>query len=124
MKYRVTHETAYAYGDAVPVCQNVVHLTPRDTARQICRSRPVQTRCLQWAISIGADDGIWGGLSEEERRSPRRRQRSGRNRATDQRTPPPPDVLAAQTASRQRTTNAAAALPPHAHRTDPSRPSS
>lgn len=38
MKYRVAHETIYNYGDAVPVCHNVVHLTPRDTSRQICRS--------------------------------------------------------------------------------------
>lgn len=38
MRYRVTHETAYAYSDAVPVCQNVVHLTPRDTPRQSCRN--------------------------------------------------------------------------------------
>jgi transglutaminase-like putative cysteine protease len=38
MKYRVAHETVYTYGDAVPVCQNVVHLTPRDTQRQICRN--------------------------------------------------------------------------------------
>lgn len=38
MKYRVSHETSYNYGDAVPVCHNYVHLTPRDTARQICRN--------------------------------------------------------------------------------------
>jgi transglutaminase-like putative cysteine protease len=38
MRYRVIHETSYAYADPVPVCQNMVHLTPRDTARQICRN--------------------------------------------------------------------------------------
>ncbi len=38
MKYRVTHDTSYNYSDAVPVCHNFVHLTPRDTAWQICRN--------------------------------------------------------------------------------------
>ncbi|HTN74186.1 MAG TPA: transglutaminase family protein [Pirellulaceae bacterium] len=38
MKYRVAHDTTYNYGDAVPVCHNYVHLTPRDTPRQVCRS--------------------------------------------------------------------------------------
>jgi transglutaminase-like putative cysteine protease len=38
MKYKVAHETVYTYGDAVPVCQNVLHLTPRDTQRQVCRN--------------------------------------------------------------------------------------
>ena len=110
-------ELFFPIGSASPA------LAQLERARQICRSRPVQTRCLQWAISIGADDGIWGGLSEEERRSLRRRQRSGRNRATDQRTPLPPDVLAAQTASRQRTANVTAALPRQGQRIDISRSS-
>jgi WhiB family redox-sensing transcriptional regulator len=110
-------ELFFPIGSASPA------LAQLERARQICRSCPVQTRCLQWAISIGADDGIWGGLTEEERRSLRRRQRSGRNRAIDQRTPQPPDVLAAQAASRQRTADSAAALPPHGHRVDASRPS-
>lgn len=44
MKYRVTHETAYAYSDAVPVCQNVVHLTPRDTPRQFCRNHKLSIK--------------------------------------------------------------------------------
>ena len=48
-------------------------LAQLERARQICRSCPVQARCLEWAIDIGADDGIWGGLNEEERRSLRRR---------------------------------------------------
>lgn len=44
MRYRVTHETAYAYSDAVPVCQNVVHLTPRDTPRQFCRNHKLSIK--------------------------------------------------------------------------------
>jgi WhiB family transcriptional regulator, redox-sensing transcriptional regulator len=108
-------ELFFPIGSASPA------LAQLERARQICRSCPVQTRCLEWAISTGADDGIWGGLNEEERRSLRRRQRSRRNRTTDQRTPLPPDVLAAQTASRQRTANVIAALPPPGHRVDISR---
>ena len=76
-------ELFFPIGSASPA------LAQLERARQICRSCPVQTRCLEWAISIGVDDGIWGGLNEDERRSLRRRQRSGRSRATDQRHPCP-----------------------------------
>jgi transglutaminase-like putative cysteine protease len=34
MKYKVTHSTAYYYSEPVPLCHNVVHLMPRETARQ------------------------------------------------------------------------------------------
>jgi len=34
VKYTVTHTTQYFYGEPVPLCHNVVHLKPRDTARQ------------------------------------------------------------------------------------------
>ena len=37
MKYRITHLTQYGYSTATPVCHNLVHLTPRQTARQRCR---------------------------------------------------------------------------------------
>jgi transglutaminase-like putative cysteine protease len=30
MHYKITHSTTYTYGDAVPVCQNEVRLTPRE----------------------------------------------------------------------------------------------
>jgi transglutaminase-like putative cysteine protease len=36
MKYKISHTTVYEYTDAVPVCQNVLHLTPRTTPRQRC----------------------------------------------------------------------------------------
>ena len=36
MKYRVTHTTDYHYGEAVPLSHNLMHLRPRDTARQLC----------------------------------------------------------------------------------------
>ncbi len=36
MKYKITHTTTYHYSDSVPVCHNIVHLTPRATASQTC----------------------------------------------------------------------------------------
>ena len=37
MLYRVVHTTHFSYSHPVPLCQNELHLTPRDTARQSCR---------------------------------------------------------------------------------------
>lgn len=34
--YKITHTTSYLYGETVPVCHNVVHLTPRTTEWQTC----------------------------------------------------------------------------------------
>jgi transglutaminase-like putative cysteine protease len=34
VKYRITHTTAYSYGETVPLCHNVAHLKPRTTPRQ------------------------------------------------------------------------------------------
>jgi transglutaminase-like putative cysteine protease len=36
MKYHISHKTEYFYGEAVPLCHNVVRLRPRDTHRQTC----------------------------------------------------------------------------------------
>jgi transglutaminase-like putative cysteine protease len=36
MKYKVHHTTRYEYDAAVPFCQNIVYLTPRDTPYQHC----------------------------------------------------------------------------------------
>jgi transglutaminase-like putative cysteine protease len=36
MKYKITHTTTYSYSDPVSICQNQVHLTPRDGTRQSC----------------------------------------------------------------------------------------
>jgi transglutaminase-like putative cysteine protease len=37
MRYNIRHTTLYSYTDPVPVCHNLVHLAPRDTAAQSCR---------------------------------------------------------------------------------------
>lgn len=84
-------------------------LAQLEQARQVCRSCPVRLACLEWAINVGADDGIWGGLSELERQGLRRR-RSGRRTGKDARNDA---VLTAQMASRLRTQNAASALERH-----------
>lgn len=35
-RYRVVHETDYAYGSAVPLSQQLLHLSPRDLPWQVC----------------------------------------------------------------------------------------
>lgn len=49
MRYRITHTTKYAYSEAVPICQNKVHLHPRTDNFQSCHGYrliilPVPTR--------------------------------------------------------------------------------
>ncbi|MFI7708054.1 WhiB family transcriptional regulator [Nonomuraea sp. NPDC049480] len=48
---------------------------PEERARRICHACPVQAACLDWALSTGEPDGVWGGTTPEERRRIRSRQR-------------------------------------------------
>jgi transglutaminase-like putative cysteine protease len=41
MRYRVRHETVYRYGGDVAHSHQLLHLTPRDSANQSCRSRTI-----------------------------------------------------------------------------------
>ena len=41
MRYRVRHQTVYRYGGCVAHSHQLLHLTPRDSANQICRSRTI-----------------------------------------------------------------------------------
>lgn len=43
-----------------------------DRAKQLCRSCPVRTPCLDFALRHGLAFGIWGGTTGEERRVMRR----------------------------------------------------
>ena len=52
-----------------------------DKAKRICQACPVRTRCLAWALDLGAASGIWGGTTEIERRAMRRAANRQRNRA-------------------------------------------
>ncbi|NJP88621.1 WhiB family transcriptional regulator [Nonomuraea sp. FMUSA5-5] len=39
-----------------------------EQARRICQGCPVRAICLDWALSTGEPDGMWGGTTPEERR--------------------------------------------------------
>jgi WhiB family transcriptional regulator, redox-sensing transcriptional regulator len=41
-------------------------------AKAVCRRCPVMTQCLEWALKIKQDVGVWGGMDEDERRVLRR----------------------------------------------------
>ena len=38
-------------------------------AKGICAMCPVRRECLEYALRIGEQHGIWGGLTESERRA-------------------------------------------------------
>lgn len=46
-------------------------------AASICHDCPVRRPCLAWALVVGEDFGVWGGLSPAERRPLRRRLAAG-----------------------------------------------
>lgn len=41
IRYKVTHSTTYDYADVVPVCHNLVHLTPRSLPHQLVESSEI-----------------------------------------------------------------------------------
>lgn len=41
---------------------------PAEPARQICAGCPVRQPCLEYALSHGIKNGIWGGLTDRDRR--------------------------------------------------------
>lgn len=41
-------------------------------AKRVCGGCPAVTRCLDWALSTGQDEGVWGGTTPAERRALRR----------------------------------------------------
>ena len=43
-----------------------------EKAKRICRTCPVRTRCLSWALDQAVSSGIWGGTTEDERRAIRK----------------------------------------------------
>ncbi|MGW1893908.1 WhiB family transcriptional regulator [Streptomyces sp. NPDC002004] len=42
-------------------------------AKSVCERCPVVDQCLQYALDLGQNSGVWGGRSEDERRALRRR---------------------------------------------------
>lgn len=57
-----------------------------DAAKQVCEACPVQQNCLEWALDVGPEFGIFGGKTEAERRV----LRSRRSPAQRWRTAPAP----------------------------------
>ena len=55
-----------------PIGTTGAALVQIEQARAVCRQCPVQTDCLDFALTTNQDSGIWGGTSEEERRVLRR----------------------------------------------------
>ncbi|MGC8464601.1 MAG: WhiB family transcriptional regulator [Acidimicrobiales bacterium] len=39
-----------------------------EKARQICTKCPVQGPCLEYALALKIEHGVWGGASERQRR--------------------------------------------------------
>lgn len=44
-------------------------------ARSVCARCPVREECLDWALEMNVEYGVWGGLDERQRRTERRRRR-------------------------------------------------
>jgi WhiB family redox-sensing transcriptional regulator len=67
-----------------PAGSTGLSLVQIDDAKAVCARCEVMDTCLSWALDNGADDGVWGGLSEDERRALKRR-----NARSAPRTPKP-----------------------------------
>lgn len=63
----VDPELFFPVGKAAPARQQI------EEAKAVCHRCAVRESCLDWALTAGQDQGVWGGLSEEERRRTRRR---------------------------------------------------
>ncbi|MET7665023.1 WhiB family transcriptional regulator [Streptomyces sp. NPDC005356] len=54
-------EVFFPVGTSGPALHDV-----RD-AKRICHRCPVESECLEWALTTGQTTGVWGGMSETER---------------------------------------------------------
>jgi WhiB family redox-sensing transcriptional regulator len=63
-------ELFFPVSDAGPGAQQAAK------AKAVCARCPVQRECLNYAVELGLDHGIFGGTTERERRELVRRQRS------------------------------------------------
>lgn len=61
-------ELFFPVGDVGPALLQIAE------AKAVCRRCPVVDECLSWALTMGEDDGVWGGTSADERRVIRRRE--------------------------------------------------
>jgi WhiB family redox-sensing transcriptional regulator len=56
-----------------PVGEKGAAVAQMEHARAICRACPVRTQCLQLALQLDAQHGMWGGMTPLERNRIRRR---------------------------------------------------
>jgi WhiB family redox-sensing transcriptional regulator len=54
-----------------------------ELARRVCRGCAVRARCLERALKVGAEFGIWAGTTPVDRRRIRRRAEAARHRNSD-----------------------------------------
>lgn len=59
----VNHDLFYSDDDERPIERRL----REQHAREVCRSCPVTTLCLEYALEIEEPHGMWGGMSEAER---------------------------------------------------------
>lgn len=52
-----------------PVGENAPPAKEIEAAKSVCRSCPVRSECLSWALATHQRYGVWGGMSEQERES-------------------------------------------------------
>jgi WhiB family transcriptional regulator, redox-sensing transcriptional regulator len=61
-----------------PVGESGPAAAQAERAKTFCHTCPVETQCLEWALSTGRTTGVWGGTDENERRRIRRRSERSR----------------------------------------------
>ena len=61
MDYKISHTTVYSYSEAVPICHNEVHLTPRDADRQSCLSTRLVVK--PWPTNIESTLDYFGNIA-------------------------------------------------------------
>lgn len=55
-----------------PVAQGAAGWHQAAPAKAVCARCTLRTACLDWALSTGVADGVWGGYTADERRAQRR----------------------------------------------------
>jgi len=60
-------ELFFAVGTSGPALLQITE------AKAVCRRCPVSAECLSYALRMGCDDGVFGGMSADERRALKRR---------------------------------------------------
>lgn len=56
-----------------PVGEKGRAIVQMEHARKICLGCPVRRQCLELALKVGAEHGMWGGLTPEERKGIKRK---------------------------------------------------